>query len=91
MTGGNCFYYETNKTLEDIDSEKIEQGDVNDYTHLWLDEDAKEVNLIYDIGKEERKSQYGGTYTSYEHSIWVRLEETEAGYKVKEIIPMRLR
>lgn len=91
MTGGNCFYYETNKTLEDIDSEKIEQGDINDYTHLWLDEDAKEVNLIYDIGKEERKSQYGGTYTSYEQSIWVRLEETEAGYKVKEIIPMRLR
>jgi len=90
MTGDNCYYYETNKILEDIDREKIEKGDVGHNVHLWLDESAGEVNLIYDIGKEERESPYG-TYTSYAQSIWVRLEETETGYKVKEIIPMRLR
>ena len=90
MTGSNSYYYKPNGSLEDIDREKIEQGDIGYYVRLWLDEDAGEVNLIYDIGKERRKNEYG-TYTSYAQSLWVILEEEETGYRVKEMIPMRLK
>ena len=90
MTGSNSIYYKHYGSLEDIDIDKIEQGDMGDYVTLWLDEDAGEVNLIYDIGKEKRTNEYG-SYTSYAQSIWVILKEEETGYMVKEIIPMRLK
>ena len=90
MTGSNSYYYKRNGSLEDIDRAKIEQGDIGNNVHLWLDEDAGEVNLIYDIGKERRTNEYG-TYTSYAQSLWVILEEEETGYRVKEMIPMRLK
>lgn len=63
-------------------------GDRGHDVNMWLDEDVGEGNLIYDIGKEERENQYG-TYTSYAQSIWVKIEETGNGYRVKEIIPIK--
>ena len=90
MTGLNSSYYKRNGGLENIERDKIEQGDIGRYVSLWLDEDAGEVNLIYDIGKEKRTNEYG-TYTSYAQSLWVILEEEESGYKVKEMIPMWLK
>lgn len=89
MTGSNHTLYELNEPLEEINIGKIISGDIDEYTDMWLDEDSGEVNLIYNIGKEEREGDYA-TYTSYAQSVWVILDESENGYKVKEIIPMRL-
>lgn len=89
MTGSNHSCYESSEPLEEINIDNIISGDIDEYTDMWLDEDSGEVNLIYNIGKEEREGEYG-TYTSYAQSVWVILDESESGYKVKEIIPMRL-
>lgn len=90
MTGDNSYYYDANGSLEDIKINKIEEGDVDHYINSWIDEEEDEINMIFDIGKEERQHQYG-TYTSYEQSIWVICKKGQEGYTVKEIIPMRLR
>lgn len=91
MTGDNRHCYNVNGLLENTDIEIIERGYLGDCKKMWLDEDAKEVNLIYDIGVGEREAQNDGTYMYYTQCIWVTVEETESGYKVKEIVPIRRR